>query len=248
MDNLFAGDDGNGFSKKVEIMKFKWIIKFKKYEIPVIGIIIFLIAAIWALGMILAPLTLPPNSVNDLSGTVGPVENTDIFEDMNSYARFYYQAGDVNCHTKVERSYFINGNQMPFCARDVGIFFGMAFGLGFVLFKRYEIKLWWIFAGLAPMGVDWVLNSYLDIYHSNITRVATGGLTGFVITIALGWVVYDVSKTIEIKKEEKRRAGDFSGEPEVPMESIDPFIETHEDLDEPHQDALEAEKPKDPEI
>lgn len=81
-------------------MKFKWIIKFKGFEIPVIGIIIFLLVTIWSLGMILAPLTLPPNSVDDLTGTVGPIENANVTGDMNSYARFYYQAGDVNCHTK----------------------------------------------------------------------------------------------------------------------------------------------------
>jgi uncharacterized membrane protein len=226
-------------------MKFKWIIKFKKYEIPVIGIIIFLIITIWSLGMILAPLTLPPNSVEDLTGTVGPVENANITGNMNSYARFYYQAGDVNCHTKVERSFFINGNQMPFCARDVAIFFGMVIGMGIVLFVRFPIKLWWIVGGLVPIGLDGGLQLITSYESNNLFRVITGTLAGAVTMLALGYVIYDVSKDMQLKRQIKKESEEFPNVMEESIENHDPIHEPEEDLKEPNQDIEEKEDKKD---
>ncbi|UCG68794.1 MAG: DUF2085 domain-containing protein, partial [Thermoplasmata archaeon] len=181
-------------------MKFKWIISFKGFEIPTVGIIIFLVVTIWSLGMIIAPLTLPANSVKDLTGTVGEVENEDITKDMNLYAKHYYDAGDFNCHTIKERSFFINGNQMPFCVRDIAIFFGMALGLGIVLFIRIPLKWWWLIGGLVPIGLDGTVQLLTPYESNNLFRLLTGGLAGVVTTLALGWVIYDVSKAAEMKK------------------------------------------------
>jgi uncharacterized membrane protein len=185
-----------------------WIINVKKFEVPMVGIIIFIFITIWSLGMIIAPLILPPNSVNDLTGTVGPVENLDQTEDMNGYAKFYYQAGDSNCHTIKERSFFINGNQMPFCARDVAIFFGMALGMGIVLFVRFPIKLWWVIGGLIPIGLDGGLQLVTSYESNNLFRVLTGGLAGSVTMLALGFVVYDVSKDAQLRTVFKKQAQD----------------------------------------
>lgn len=199
-------------------MKFKWIIYWRGFEIPVITLIIFLFALIWSLGMILAPLSLPANSVDDLTGTVGPVDNADITEDMNPYARFYYQAGDVNCHTIKERSFFINGNQMPFCVRDVAIFFGMALGLGIALFKVFQIKLWWLIGGLVPMGVDGTVQLLTTYESNNVLRLITGILAGLVCTLALGFVMWDVSKSAEMRKM-------MVPPPAVEEGDIDPHVE-----------------------
>jgi uncharacterized membrane protein len=229
-------------------MKFRWIIKFREYEIPMIGIIIFLIVTVWSLGMILAPLTLPPNSVEDLTGTVGPIENANITGDMNPYARFYYQAGDVNCHTKVDRSFFINGNQMPFCSRDVAIFFGMVIGMGIVLFIRFPIKIWWIVGGLVPIGLDGGLQLITSYESNNLFRVLTGTLAGVVTMLALGYVIYDVSKDMQLKREIKKDSVEFSKEMEEPMENNDPILVPKEELKEPNQDIDKVENKKDTEI
>lgn len=181
-------------------MRFKWIISLKGFEIPTIGIIIFLIVFIWSLGLIIAPLTLPPNSVQDLTGKVGTIENEEITKDMNPYAKHYYQAGDFNCHTIKERSFFINGNQMPFCVRDVAIFFGLAIGLGLVLFIRIPLKWWWIIGGLIPIGLDGGLQLITSYESNNLFRLLTGGLAGLVTAFALGWVIYDISKSAEMKR------------------------------------------------
>jgi uncharacterized membrane protein len=195
-----------------------WIFKFKKYEIPLVGIIIFLIITIWSLGMILAPLTLPQDSVSDLTGTVGPAENQDQTEDMNAYARFYYQAGDGNCHTIKERSFFINGNQMPFCVRDVAIFFGMALGMGIVLFIRFPIKLWWIIGGLIPIGLDGGIQLVTSYESNNVFRLLTGGLAGVVTMLALGFVIYDISKDAQMRsmyKKQMQEDPDYQSDPEM---------------------------------
>ena len=45
---------------------------------------------------------------------------TFAWTELDPYAAFIYAFGDLNCHTKSERSWVINGNQMPVCVRDVG--------------------------------------------------------------------------------------------------------------------------------
>jgi uncharacterized membrane protein len=220
-----------------------WIIKFKNYEIPLIGIIIFIIITIWSMGMIIAPLTLPHGSVEDLTGSVGTPENIDQTEEMNSYARFYYDAGDTNCHTIKERSFFINGNQMPFCARDVAIFFGMAVGMGIVLFIRFPVKLWWIIGGLVPIGLDGGLQLVTSYESNNLFRVFTGGLAGIVTMFALGYVVYDVSRDAQIRAAFKK---DASENPEY-MGNTDLGQNPHLNSDVENDHGLDREIPSKPE-
>jgi uncharacterized membrane protein len=185
---------------RLEKMKFKWIFRIRDTEIPTLTLIIFLIAFIWAIGTAIAPFTLPENSINDLTGKVGPVDNADITEDMNPYAKFYYQAGDTQCHTIKERSFFLNGNQMPFCVRDVAIFFGLALGFGIALFIFLEIKLWWLIGGLVPIGIDGTVQLLTPYESNNILRLATGLLAGLVPALALGSVMWDTSRSAEMKQ------------------------------------------------
>ena len=60
--------------------------------------------------------------------------------ELDPYAAFIYGFGDLNCHNKEERSWEVNGNQMPVCVRDVGIFLGLAIG-GFI-FSRRGLNRW----------------------------------------------------------------------------------------------------------
>ena len=48
----------------------------------------------------------------------------------------------LNCHNKHERSWTVNGNQMPVCVRDVGIFAGLA--LGGLIYSRRGVNRWTI--------------------------------------------------------------------------------------------------------
>ena len=132
------------------------------------GIIILGIFFFFLSSFFIAPLTVEKNTIPPLSGRANAfdyvtsqswgnqnyVEGAKIghnqseyglfsWSELNVYAAFTYAFGDFNCHQKFERSWEINGNQMPVCVRDIGIFFGLVIGsLLFYLkgFNRWTIK------------------------------------------------------------------------------------------------------------
>jgi len=195
------------------------------------------IAGFYCISMFLVPMMMDPDTVPELSGRAnmmdyssagswGNQEHSDdgemghnqtahggafAWSELNPYYAFVYAFGDFNCHQKHERSWVINGNQMPVCARDVGIFFGLA--LGGLVFSRRGLNRWTIrdsFLTLFPdsftsrfyikdqrllamwgTGILFCLPVVLDggiqaisSYESNnILRVLTGLPFGFII----GW-------------------------------------------------------------
>ena len=84
---------------------------------------------------------LEPGVTGDLSGSVGLYDNKEVIQKMNPINKIVYYLGDVNCHQLSHRSYEYNNNQMPFCARDVGIFAGLSVGFIFSLGRRIELTL-----------------------------------------------------------------------------------------------------------
>ncbi|UCF08960.1 MAG: DUF2085 domain-containing protein [Thermoplasmata archaeon] len=218
-------------------MRFKWIVRMRGVEIPVVTLIIFAISAFWSAGMVLAPLSLPASSVTDLTGTVGPMDNTDVTEDMNPYAKAFYEAGDSQCHTIKERSYYINGNQMPFCVRDVGLFFGLTLGLLITLFYRFELKWWWLLGGLVPIGIDGTVQLVTAYESTNLIRLLTGGLASLVTCLALGWMIHDISKTAEMAR---------AVPPESTGEEEPLLFDTNEGM--PEEEGVEGEKPQVPSL
>ncbi|MEM4728949.1 MAG: DUF2085 domain-containing protein [Thermoplasmata archaeon] len=148
------------------------------------------ITLIWALLNVLAPLSLPPGSVTGLSGSVGVIDNGELTAHMNPLAKAIYESGDVNCHQRADRSIFINGNQMPYCARCTGIFLGLALGTALSLYFVVELRLWQILLGLGPLGLDGG-GQLLGLWEStNPVRIVTGALAGGVTGIALGYIFF----------------------------------------------------------
>lgn len=122
--------------------------------------------------------------------------------ELDLYSASIYAFGDLNCHNKHERSWKINGNQMPVCTRDIGIFFG-AF-LGGLLFFRRGHNRWtirdtflsvfpdekletiykndrrilslWAIAALAiiPIGLDGGIQMITDYESNSLNRLVTG--------------------------------------------------------------------------
>ena len=112
------------------------------------------VAATYLVLCFLAPLLMPTDSVPELSGRANAIDyafesswgNKDHGEggkvghdqsqhggsfawaELNPLWALTYGFGDLNCHQKHERSWEINGNQMPVCARDIGIFLGFSIG------------------------------------------------------------------------------------------------------------------------
>lgn len=164
--------------------------KLSKKTIPLT--IAFLFFLIWTLIQFLAPIALPSGSVTDLDGLVGVSDNSGKFDDMGIPGGPIYNCGDSLCHQKADRSFFINENQMPFCARCTAIWIGITIGLGFMFFYKIPLDsrfLIIILVGLIPIGIDG-FGQLLNFWESsNLTRVITGLLTGVVCGIAVGIII-----------------------------------------------------------
>jgi len=162
----------------------------------VVKLFLFIFALIITLLTLFAPIYQPSNTVKELSGSVGIRDNKDIISHMQPPWNYIYTFGDVWCHQKSERSFFIKSNQMPVCARCVGIFFGVFSGLGISTFIRMEIDknihkkvLLAFVVGYAPLATD-VIGQSAELWHStNALRVLTGTLSGSAFGFILGVAV-----------------------------------------------------------
>jgi hypothetical protein len=112
---------------------------------------VFVIFATWAGLMWVVPYTVDSGTIGDLDGLVGYQDHPETFEDLNPVARAMYKAGDKQCHQKESRTLILNDNEMPFCARDVGIYTLMAIGIAISMFPRLpkydrltDIKWYWM--------------------------------------------------------------------------------------------------------
>lgn len=169
---------------------------------------LFALFSFWIFLQFLAPLALPEGSVTDLSGLVAFSDNDDLISQMGFPMNFVYSAGDRLCHQKLERSFVINGNQMPFCSRCTAIWLGLAIGLGFMVF--YKIKLDEKFLvvmllGIFPIGIDGIAQLFGFWESTNVIRFLTGLLAGAICGIAIGIIIDEI---IEMKK--KKLGGDNS--------------------------------------
>jgi len=164
--------------------------------------VLFILFSLWIILQLLAPLMLPAGSVRNLSGAVAVSDNDKLIQNMSFPWNFVYTAGDRLCHQIAERSFFINGNQMPFCARCTAIWLGLAIGLGFMVFYKIELDEKFLFAiiiGLVPIGVDGIGQLFGFWESTNIVRLATGLLAGSICGIAIG-IIIDELKTLKIRK------------------------------------------------
>ena len=180
----------------------------------------------------LAPAALPTDSVPELSGRANAIdyafadswgnkdhgENAEVGHDqsmhggsfswmeLNPVFAFTYGFGDLNCHQKYYRSWEINGNQLPVCVRDIGIFLGFTIGcllFGVRGYNRWTVRdtflsvipdkytgplyhsdkrLIAVFAilgiGLFPMGVDGFTQLLTSYESNNAMRLLTGSIAG----------------------------------------------------------------------
>ncbi len=106
-------------------------LKYLSGRVNKVVFVIFIIVLFYTVSLFIAPLTLEPGTVEGLNGAANRIVHSHEWQDLSYYHHAVYLFSDLNCHQQHERSYTLNGNQMPVCARDVGIFVG--FSLGFLL-------------------------------------------------------------------------------------------------------------------
>ncbi len=148
-------------------------------------IVILAVFAALTLAVFLAPFTLPPGQVTDLSGKVGTIDNQAQIDRMNPFAAAVYFFGDGNCHQIASRSFYLNGNEMPFCSRDVGVFVGLVAGMVLAIVARPKPRILLPLLGLLPMAIDGGLQLVSAYESSNLLRLATGLLAGVSIALLL---------------------------------------------------------------
>jgi uncharacterized membrane protein len=162
---------------------FKWIIIF------------FIPFLIWILLQFISPLALQEGSVHELSGHIGIADNEQLLNKIPHPWNTIYSCGDRLCHQKAERSFFINGNQMPFCSRCTAIWLGIVIGLCLMIFYKFNLNekfLYLIFIGIVPIGIDGV-GQLLQLWEStNIIRIITGILIGIVCGIAIAIIIDEI--------------------------------------------------------
>ena len=132
----------------------------------------------WLILVVAAPFLLPAGSVTDLSGKASSVDNYDQISKMNPLPGAIYLFGDMNCHQLADRSFFLNENQMPFCARDVGIFLGLTGGMLAVLLLSPRFSWPVLLVLMLPILVDGGVQLTGWYESNNALRLMTGVLGG----------------------------------------------------------------------
>ena len=161
---------------------------------------VFVATTLWAALVVTAPMMVPSRTLQDLSGVVGGHENEFQFRDLNPLPHAIYWLGDGECHQLANRSYFINGNQMPFCARDLGLFLGIAVGFGIASFYRLKINPVLLLLGLIPMGIDGGLQLVTSYESNNPLRMITGVVAGISMALLMGYFVHVIQEDRESRR------------------------------------------------
>ena len=135
---------------------------------------------------VLSPFTAPYGAYTHLDGSPG------ILDHSWSAAEFPYLLGDFLCHQEMDRSFILNGSQLPFCIRDIGLLLGLAAGLVLCYFldRRLGDKkvLWLSVLMIAVTGVEWLAEQAVGDMPE--ARFLTGIVTGAGAALLLGWMFY----------------------------------------------------------
>jgi len=157
--------------------------------------VFFIIFFLWILLQFLAPIAIPHGAASDISGLVFLSDNENLITEINQPWSFVYSAGDRLCHQISDRSFFINGNQMPFCSRCTAIWLGLAIGLGFMVFYKVELNekfIFFLIFSIIPIGIDGFGQLFGFWQSTNIIRVLTGLLIGLVCGVGLGVIIDEI--------------------------------------------------------
>ncbi|MFO8132683.1 MAG: DUF2085 domain-containing protein [Thermoplasmatota archaeon] len=164
--------------------------------------LMFLLAVLlFTLAAFTAPFVLQPHTVGGLDGRAWHVDYEERWQEMPVLPRLAYTAGDMVCHQKHERSYSLHGNQMPVCARDVGLLLGLTGGFALALaatpaatfqgtframlpFVQSRTIAFALLAGLLlPLPLDGFAQLLSGYESVNVLRTATGLLFGFGVAL-----------------------------------------------------------------
>lgn len=167
----------------------------KKYKITLLTIF-----SIWLATSLIAPFTVPANSVNNLTGKAAQIDNEKVWDKMNPFAETVYFLGDIFCDEISSHSFFLNGNQLPYCARCTAIITGLTIGMLVALYFSPKFNLLLLGLGLLPMVIDGGLENISSYQSTNLIRVITGLLAGIVASLYLAHFADQMMKPGSIRE------------------------------------------------
>jgi len=111
------------------------------------------------------------------------------WSELDIFSAFVYGFGDLNCHQKHERSWVINGNQMPICTRDIGIFAGIF--VGGLIFRKRGLNRWTVRDSIISVLPD----EKVEQFYFNDRRflLAFGGIALLLLPTALDGGIQAIS-------------------------------------------------------
>ena len=206
-----------------------WVWRRLVWSKPLFGLL--LLNLFWCASFFIVPLILAPDTfawpyaqyplVAYHLGGANQINYEPIWQTLWIYPRAVYTFGDLQCHQLWFRSLWINGNQMPMCARMTSMYIFANFGLVAAAFAPPStsasqvmvgaMPAWVrrtlarfsaergaaliVIVGLLPVAVDgfYQLFSAVTGYEStNITRILTGVPGGFVGGLLVGAMLVSI--------------------------------------------------------
>lgn len=174
----------------------------------------------WSVSIFAAPYMAPPGTIEGLHGKSNIVDFWPLWNNISAYPRAIYVIGDVNCHQYSERTIYLNGNEMPVCARDVTIFVFLSVGLAAALAAKPDASIakailnlfprkvrksvlhfkegptwfaaWLLILCMVPTAIDGFSQLLFPYESSNALRLFTGAPLGFVGGFYLGVMITSV--------------------------------------------------------
>lgn len=160
-------------------------------SVKVVRNVLLAISAIVLVWSFFAPLFCQTGTVKGLDGNVGTIDNWSLWQSLNPFSATIYVIGDFFCHQMESRVFMINGNEMPFCVRDIALLIG--FAVGMVIVSELELrrsKRTDIFAvvSFALIIADWAFQHFTDT-NIAFTRFVTGILAGVAIAFVICFIL-----------------------------------------------------------
>jgi uncharacterized membrane protein len=168
----------------------------------VLILLVFVPFLVFSALQFITPYAIQKGVINDLSGLTYITDNKGKIKDLGFPWTNIYQVGDAFCHQRADRSFIINDNQMPFCARCTAILIGITMGIAFMIFFKIDLDtrfFYLILIGIIPIGIDGIGQLFGLWESNNLLRAITGLLIGFICGIAIS-VIIDEFKQIIKKK------------------------------------------------
>ncbi len=156
-------------------------------------LLVALLCGAASLTVLAAPLLAPHGAFVHLDGTPGILDGG---WEGHRLLSLLYGIGDITCHQQYDRSFVLNGSQMPICMRDCGILLGLTLGsiIATVLGPRLAVPACPIVAALLILFivVEWVVETTgVDL---PLIRTLSGVSAGVGGTLLLGWYMYRVNR------------------------------------------------------